>query len=147
MAVEPAADHVVEFGPVEERVVAGVRADEALAIVADKGEEVLLLLRRQVVAGAEVKDRVEIVEVVSIARGGRDRLSRDPLRVGAKVEIEGAGFASDAAPSSQARAKWNRAGKPVSVSAHARTFFRVCASPGEANSNRMTRRLRDITPR
>src|SRR5262249_27909116 len=88
--VEIAADHLAEFGPLEERVVASVRAHEALAVLLDKREQVLTLLIAEAFAGTEIEDRVEVIEVARIAGRWRDGLLGDELRIGAQKHLVGA---------------------------------------------------------
>ena len=87
MIVEVAADHLAELRPFEEGVVAGVRADKALAFVLHERDQVLLLLGGQIVARAEVEDRVEVIQVPRIAGRRGNRLLRDPLRIRADVHF------------------------------------------------------------
>ncbi len=96
MVLEPAADHLCKRRPVEKRVIARVRADEALALIMNEGEQVLFLLRRQVVSGAEEEDGLEIVQVVRVARRRGDWLPGDPLRVCADIHLVRARFAAQA---------------------------------------------------
>ncbi len=92
VVVEIAADHFQELGPFEECVVAGVGADEAFAVLFDERHEVLLLLRIQIVAGAEIEDGVEVIQVPGIARGGGYGLFGDELGIGADVHFVRAGI-------------------------------------------------------
>src|ERR1043165_1961346 len=52
MLIEVAADHFAELGPLEKRVVAGVCADEALAVLFNERKQVGALLARESFAGA-----------------------------------------------------------------------------------------------